>query len=168
MRVLLKLRLDCRADAAWRALQSPTVMRECAAPWIDYASLEPDGFPTRWEEGAHPVTLLAGGLAPMGQQRIQISLDTVRHEGVRIVHDDGGGLAGFPKVITKWDHRMAVSTHLDDPAATLYRDRLVFDAGAATLALWPSLWALWQWRGLRLTQLAPSFDELPPAEPVGQ
>jgi hypothetical protein len=165
MRVLLKLRLDCRPDAAWRALQSPTVMRECAGPWLDYASLEPAGFPPRWNVGAHPVTLLAAGFAPIGGQTIQISLDTTRHEGVRIVHDDGGALNGVPNLITRWDHRMAVSPHPDDPSATLYRDRLVFEAGAATIAMWPSLWALWQWRGLRLRQLAPGFDELPPADP---
>jgi hypothetical protein len=54
---------------------------------------------------------------------------------------------------------MAVSPHPDDPEATLFRDRLEFDAGPATLAVWPGMWALWQWRGRRLQQLAPSFDE---------
>jgi hypothetical protein len=39
MTVMLKERLDVRPEAAWRALRSPTVMREVAGPWLGYASL---------------------------------------------------------------------------------------------------------------------------------
>ena len=48
MVVMLKERLACRPEAAWRALQSPTVMREVAGPWLAYASKEDGGFPSRW------------------------------------------------------------------------------------------------------------------------
>ena len=74
------------------------------------------------------------------------------------------GVTGLPGTFRSWYHRMAVAPHPDDPNATLYRDRLEFDAGPSTLAMWPGMWALWQWRGLRLKQLAPSFDELPPEQ----
>ncbi|WP_375400937.1 hypothetical protein [uncultured Amnibacterium sp.] len=161
MRIQLKLRLECRPEATWRALQSPTVMREVAGPWLDYTSLERDGFPATWGPGAHPVRLLAMGAVPMGTQQIGIDLDTTTHSGVRIVRDHGSGLGGVPSIITRWYHRMAVAPHPDDPSATLYRDRLEFDAGVATPAMWAGLWALWQWRGIRLQQLAPSFDEAP-------
>jgi hypothetical protein len=162
MAVMLKERLDCRPEAVWRALRSPTVMREVAGPWLGYASLEDGGFPATWQEGPHPVRVLAAGLLPLGEQEIAISLDTTTHAGVRIVRDAGQGTAGVPGVLKSWYHRMAVSPHPDDPAATLYRDRLEFDAGAATPAIWPGVWALWQWRGARIKQLAPGFDELPP------
>jgi hypothetical protein len=162
MTVMLKERLDVRPEAAWRALRSPTVMREVAGPWLGYASLEDGGFPSIWEDGVHPVQLLAAGALPVGVQELGISLDTERHRGVRIVRDSGAGLAGVPSVFRSWYHRMAVSPHPDDPSATLYRDRLEYDAGSATAAIWPGLWTLWQWRGLRLKQLAPSFDELTP------
>lgn len=158
MLVMLKERLECRPEAAWRALKSPTVMREVAGPWLGYASGEDGGFPTQWSEGDHPVTLLGAGLLPMGAQDIDLSFDTRTHEGVRIVRDTGHGVGGVPGAIRSWYHRMAVAPHPDDPTATLYRDRLEFDAGALTPALWAGLWPLWQWRGLRLRQLAPSFD----------
>lgn len=161
MHVGLKLKLDCAPEAAWRALQSPTVMREVAGPWLGYASLERDGFPSSWSPGDHPVTLLAAGAVPVGVQRISIDLDRTRHAGVSIVRDAGSGVEGVPTVFRRWYHRMAVSRHPEDPGATLFRDRLEFDAGAATLGVWPGLWALWQWRGIRLQQLAPGFDEVP-------
>jgi len=167
MVVMLKERLDCRPEAAWRALQSPTVMREVAGPWLGYASREDGGFPSRWEPGDHPVQLLGAGFLPMGGQEISISLDTTTHTGVRIVRDAGHGTEGLPAVITSWYHRMAVAPHPADPSATLYRDRLEFDAGALTPGLWAGLWPLWQWRGLRLKQLAPGFDELPPEAQEG-
>jgi hypothetical protein len=165
MTVMLKERLETRPEAAWRALRSPTVMREVAGPWLGYTSLEDGGFPSIWEDGSHPVQLLAAGAVPVGVQEIGISLDTERHRGVRIVRDTGAGISGVPAGIRSWYHRMAVAPHPDDPDATLYRDRLEFDAGAATPAIWPAVWALWQWRGLRLKQLAPSFDELAPEQP---
>jgi hypothetical protein len=161
MVVMLKERLDCRPEAVWRALQSPTVMREVAGPWLGYASREDGGFPSRWEPGDHPVQLLGAGFVPFGEQEISISLDTTTHTGVRIVRDAGRGTEGLPAVIRSWYHRMAVAPHPDDPDATLYRDRLEFDAGALTPGIWAGLWPLWQWRGLRLKQLAPGFDELP-------
>src|SRR3954467_11052719 len=89
MHVQLKLRLDCRADAAWRALQSPAVMREVAGPWLCYTSLQRGGVPAQWEPGDRPVGVLAAGALPVGTQRIHISLDTERHPGVRMVRDDG-------------------------------------------------------------------------------
>lgn len=160
MHVQLKLRLACRPEAAWRALQSPTVMREVAGPWLGYASMEREGFPSSWAEGDHPVRLLAAGAVPLGSQIIALEFDRTTHSGVRIVRDRGSGVSGVPAVFRTWYHRMAVSPHPDDPTQTLYRDRLEFTtAGGSTAAAWPGLWALWQWRGLRLAQLAPSFDE---------
>ena len=160
MHVGLKLKLDCAPEAAWRALQSPTVMREVAGPWLGYASLEREGFPSTWDAGDHPVTILAAGAVPVGAQRIHITLDRTRHPGVSIVRDDGGGIDGVPVVFRRWYHRMAIARHPEDATATLYRDRLEFDAGLANAAIWPGMWALWQWRGIRLQQLAPSFDDL--------
>ena len=94
----------------------------------------------------------------MGRQDIDLRFDTRTHEGVRIVRDAGRGVDGLPGVLRSWYHRMAVAPHPDDAGATLYRDRLEFDAGPLTPAMWAGLWPLWQWRALRLKQLAPSFD----------
>ena len=77
------------------------------------------------------------------------------HEGVRIVRDAGRGTEGVPLLFRTCTPHGGRSDP-DDPAATLYRDRLEFDAGPITPAIWAGLWPLWQWRGLRLKQLAPA------------
>jgi hypothetical protein len=162
MRVLLKLILDCEPRAAWRALHSPTVFREVAFPWLDFESLEPDGFPIVWEGGEHPTRVRALNAVPVGTQNIDVSFPTGLPAGVRMIRDSGGGRTGLMKALSRFDHSMAISA---DPAGpdengtikTLYRDRLIISAGVLTPALWYSAWTFWQWRGIRLQQLAPTW-----------
>jgi hypothetical protein len=154
MRILLRFELDCTPDAAWLALRSPAVFRAVAAPLTTFSSREPDGFPTVWSAGEHPALGRAFGLVPVGEQIIDISTEE-RADGVRIVHDDGRGTSGALAAITVWHHSMAVSA-IDDER-TLYRDQLVFRAGILTLPVWAGLWLFWQWRGLRIRQLAPAW-----------
>jgi len=157
MRVLLKKVLDCDPDAAWRAIRSPAVFREVSSPILAVESLEPDGFPTMWEPGDHPATFRALGLIPMGTQIIRLAELTERPDGVRILRDTGKGVSGALSAVTLWDHRMAIAPDPAGTGKTLYRDQLIFKAGLGTLALWPSFWAFWQIRLLRLEQLAPSW-----------
>jgi hypothetical protein len=184
MRVLLKLILDCDPDAAWRALQSPTAFREVAMPWLDFRSDEPAGFPTTWGS-EHRVRVKALGAFTVGTQAIR--LDTLRstdprEAGTRILHDSGGGTGGALAAIPRLDHRMAIAP---DPAGpdengrvrTLYRDQLIVRAGALTPFAWYAFWAFWQWRGVRLRRLAPTWaydpevrepeDETAPQEQTG-
>ncbi|RFA19478.1 hypothetical protein [Subtercola boreus] len=158
MKVMLKLTLDCSVDAAWRALQSPAVFREVSAPLLSVSSLEPGGFRTTWPEGENRVEIEAFGLLPMGRQVIDIDRTHTQHPGVRIIHDKGHAASGALTLVTKWDHRMAVSVDPYEPAKTLYRDRLIIGAGALTPAIWMSMWAFWQVRGVRLKQLAPTWS----------
>lgn len=163
MRVLLKLILDCEPDAAWRAIRSPAVLREVSSPLFTLTSLEPAGFPTIWEPGAHAVRVRGGGILPIGSHEIRLTFDDRRSDGVRIMRDSGG-FGG----VSLWDHRLAVAPDPAGPDAdgrvrTLYRDRLIVSAGLATPALWYGLWAFWQWRGARLRSLAPGWAYDPPA-----
>ncbi|MCU1479238.1 MAG: hypothetical protein JWQ19_24 [Subtercola sp.] len=157
MKVLLKFVLDCEPEAAWRALQSPAVFREVSAPLLKVSSREPGGFHTMWPEGENRVEIEALGLVPLGIQIVDIDRSRTQHAGVRIVHDKGRGVSGALKVATTWDHRMAVAADPAGTGKTLYRDRLIVKAGALTPALWASLWAFWQLRGVRLQQLAPTW-----------
>ena len=97
---------------------------------------------------------------PFGDQEISISLDTTTHEGVRIVRDAGRGTEGVPALFRSWYHRMAVSRR-----TRTTRPRRSTATGSSSTrarsrpAIWAGLWPLWQWRGLRLKQLAPGFDE---------
>lgn len=164
MRVLLKLVLDCDADAAWKALRSPAVFRQVSAPLMAFESLDADGFPETWPPGEHLLAATAFGVVPAGRQSVDIRteqrLDHVhgRHEGpvvVRIVHDTGHGLTFPLNLVTGWHHQMAVSPLPD--GRTLYRDQLSFDAGALGPFAWLAFWAFWQWRGLALRRLAPGW-----------
>jgi hypothetical protein len=158
MRVLLKLVLDCEPEAAWRAIQSPAVLREVYTPLIRVQSLEPQGFPSRWDEGAHPVRMLAGGVVPLGDQVIALEFPGRRHEGVQIMRDHGAGLTGLSSVFTEWDHRIAIAADPAGTGKTLYREQLRYSAGPFSAAVWPALWSLWQWRATRLRRLAPTWS----------
>ena len=160
MRVLLKLTLDCTPDAAWRALRSPAVLREVVAPWLDFSSLEHGGLPTTWPEGQHRVRALAFRRFPAGEEVVDVSYPGGLPTGVRMLRDGGGALTGPLAVFDRWDHRMAVSELPD--GRTLYRDQLRARAGALDLVAWYPTWAFWQWRGLRLQQLAPTWSFDPP------
>jgi len=165
MRVLLKLELDCDPDAAWAALRSPDVFRQVSAPIMRFTSLDAGGFPTTWSDGEHRLSARAFGIVPAGEQLVDIHTEERlehsshgRHQAptpVRIVHDTGRGLT-FPLTLTtQWHHRMAVSALPD--GRTLYRDQLTFSAGLLSPAAWAAYWVFWQWRGLALKRLAPSW-----------
>ncbi|MFC9561466.1 hypothetical protein [Agromyces sp. NPDC056965] len=160
MRVLLKLTLDCTPDAAWRALRSPAVLREVVAPWLDFESLEPGGLPTTWPDGEHRLRVLAFRRFPAGEERVDLTSPAGLPEGVRMLRDGGGADTGVFAAFDEWDHRMAVSALPD--GRTLYRDQLRATAGALDALAWYPTWAFWQWRGMRLRQLAPTWSFDPP------
>lgn len=151
VRILLKLVLDCEPDAAWRAIRSPAGLTAVSAPLTVFTSREQNGFPPLWSAGVHPVGVKAAGLVPLGEQTIDISFPDAP-EGVRMMRDTGRGLTGPLAVVTYWQHTMAIAAA--PGGGTLYRDRLVFRAGRATVLLWPLYWGFWQWRGRRIRLLA--------------
>lgn len=170
MRILLKFVIDCDADAAWRALHSPRAVAELYGPLLQMQPMAPEGLPTSLETGADvPVQLSVAGALPVGQQLIHVSERYVESADgpVRILRDSGIPLTGPLAALDVWDHQMAVSPAPGDPGRTLWRDRLVI-GGAAAPALWPVLWATWQWRGARIRALAPSWahDPAPAAAPA--
>jgi hypothetical protein len=162
MRILLKLVIDCDADAAWRALHSPRAVAELYGPLLEMTPMAPEGLPTSLVPGADvPVSLSAAGL-PVGQQLIHVSDRYVEDTRgpVRILRDSGIPLTGPLAALDVWDHQMAVAPAPGDPSKTLWRDRLVI-GGAAAPALWPVLWATWQWRAARIRAMAPTWAHDP-------
>jgi hypothetical protein len=163
MRVQLKLILDCEPDDAWRALRSPAVLHELYGPLLQLAPDSP--VPTLWEPGAMNVTMKGAGVIPVGRQLIDLDFDLKRMPGVRILVDSGRPLSGPLSLLDSWHHRMAVAPAPGAEGKTLYRDRLDV-TGAAALPLWMPLWTMWQWRGVRLAQMAPNWAFEPvPGEP---
>ncbi len=170
MRILLKLVVDCDADAAWRALHSPRAVAELYGPLIELRPLAE--LPTSWGAGDDvAVGLRLAGVVPLGRQLIDPSDSEVEHRGerVRIFRDTGIPLSGPLAALDVWDHQMAVSPAPGDPTRTLWRDRLVI-GGRAAPALWPLLWTTWQWRAARIRALAPTWahdpDPAPDSDPV--
>ncbi len=166
MRILLKLVIDCDADAAWRALHSPRAVAELYGPLVEMAPLGSEGMPPALTPGTDmPVQLSVGGIG-IGRQLIHVS-ETHTHDArgpVRIFRDSGIPLTGPLASLDVWDHQMAVSPAPGDPTRTLWRDRLVI-GGPTAAAMWPLLWATWQWRGARIRALAPTWAHDP--EPTG-
>ncbi len=161
MIVQLKLALECEPDAAWHALQSPAGMREVASPWLDFAARGGDPLPARWPDGEHLLRALALRTIEVGTVAVDISRPGGLPAGVRMVRDTGGLRGGLGRGIRDWDHRMAVSAA--PGGGTLYRDRLRF-SGPLAGPSWYPLWLFWQWRGLRIQQLARTWsDEGEPA-----
>lgn len=163
MRILLKLTLDCDADAAWRALHSPRAIAELYGPLLAMQPMSPAGLPTSLTPGADlPVALSLAGALPLGQQLIHVS-ERVGEDSagpVRIFRDSGIPLTGPLASLDVWDHQMAVSPAPGDPTRTLWRDRLVI-GGPTAPALWPVLWTVWQWRAVRLRTLARTWAHDP-------
>jgi hypothetical protein len=168
MRILLKLVIDCDADAAWRAVHSPRAVAELYGPMLDLSALDVRGLPTTWTPGDDvAVQLSAVGAVPMGRQLIHVSERFVEepHGRVRIFRDSGIPLTGPLSSLDVWDHQMAVSPAPGDPAKTLWRDRLVI-GGPTAPALWPVLWTMWQWRAARIRALAPTWAHDPDPTPA--
>ncbi|WP_166996640.1 hypothetical protein [Paramicrobacterium fandaimingii] len=155
MYVQLKLVLDTDPSAAWRALRSPSVMRELYAPFLNVNAARA-GSGTLWQNTADEIPLTLAGLVPLGRQLIELDYDETSHPGVKILRDTGSPLTGPLSALRGWNHRMAVSPTADDPGRTLFRDRLSFH-GTAAGAYWYPLWVMWQWRGSRLRDMAPSW-----------
>ena len=151
MHVLLKTVLDCSPDAAWRSIRSPEVFRAVAAPLMSFSSAEPLG--ETWTQGEHPVTARLLGLIPVGGQVIDLTY--TQRGDVRFVHDTGEPTSGALGIVSYWHHTMAIAPTGD--GRTLFRDRLLFDAEPVSLAVWPAMWAFWQWRALQIKRLAPRW-----------
>lgn len=148
MRVVLDLVLDCDADRAWTLLHSPAAMRFAMAPVLAPTPVD-DAWPDVWPDATR--VMLTTRMLGVPAGRIAVELHDERRGDVRIVHDRGGPDSGPLTALSSWRHRMAVSPLPD--GRTRFRDRLDV-GGAAAPAMWPTLWALWQWRGHRLQVLA--------------
>lgn len=146
MRINLSLELPADPEAVAERLRDPQIMRAIARPLLDFRSIEPGGFPERWEGGPHRVTLMLGSVLPIGTQVIDLDWPETGREGVHLQRDDGRGLGGLLRI----QHRMAVAP---GPQGTSFRDRLDVH-GPLAAVLWLPLWAVWQWRGRRFEKLA--------------
>lgn len=154
MQVMLKFRLKCTPQAAWKALHSPSVGFELYGPVIRVQPVDP--LPRRWQSGDHAVIALKlFGAFPLGVQSIKIHDYESQFDGqrVRIMRDHGGPLSGPLSLLRHWDHQMGISEVPNHPNKTVWRERLEIDGVVAPL-FFPVLWVIWQLRARRLRRLA--------------
>jgi hypothetical protein len=154
--VFLRLTLECTPDEAWKAIADPAVFTAVSGPLMKVTSREKGGFPTAWTaHQPHEVSLRLLGILPMGRQIIDVSFSE-RPGGVRMMIDSGTPQSGPLRIVRNWDHRMAVSAA--DGNKTLYRDRLVVQAGIFTPVIFMGMWMFWQIRGAKLKKLARTWN----------
>ncbi|PZE77614.1 hypothetical protein DEI82_01965 [Curtobacterium sp. MCBD17_019] len=151
----LRVVLDAPVATVREALLDPAVMVAVTRPLLVYRSLEPGGFPERWTpDEPHRVRADAFGVLPSGATHVH--LERYEVDGVPVQRDVGGGISGlFARMTIR--HRMAATATAD--GRTLLHDRLVYRTRPWGLgvALWPGMWVVWQWRGLRMRMLAPTW-----------
>lgn len=158
MNVFLRLTLDCEPEVAWRAMSDPEVFRAVSSPLLTITSNEKGGFTQAWTgDGPHEVSMRLLGIIPIGRQTIDVSF-TQRPGGVRMMKDSGTPLSGPLTSLACWDHRMAISE--EGNGKTLFRDRLVVQAGVHTLFFFTGLWLFWQWRAAKIKKLASGWSKL--------
>ncbi|WP_430592046.1 hypothetical protein [Humidisolicoccus flavus] len=157
--ISLRYTFTCTPTSMQQALRSPKVMRWVSAPLVGYRSQEQGGFPDRWDERPHRVTLLVLRTIPLGTQTIDLDWHV---EGKTWVQEDhGSGLGGALKIL----HRITVEP--DDDGATVFTDTLT-TSGPLGALMQPVLWGLWQWRGVRLQQYARKLARKFPATPLAR
>lgn len=110
MRILLKLTLDCDADAAWRALHSPRVVAELYGPFVGLTPMGAGGLPTVLEPGTGngdtaisslrfrfappPSGYASDELNPLTNQSVHsVGADHIAH---RSASDDSSIASGYP------------------------------------------------------------------------
>ncbi len=157
MQVLMVFEVACTPDVAWRALHSPAVVADLYGPLLQ---LKADAeLPEQWRSGEEAaVGMSVLGVVPMGRQTIRITDREVDLDGttVRVMRDSGRPLSGPLSLLSLWDHQMAVGPVAGSPERALWRDRLTI-GGALAPALYPGLWATWQWRRSRIIAMAPTW-----------
>jgi hypothetical protein len=166
--VQLKITLAAPPEVVRDALANPEVMVAVTKPLLVYRSEEPGGFPRRWSTDPSRVSARILGFFSLGRTHVSLRWYTIadgpvlvdpRLHGATVQEDTGRGIDGTFTLL-RIRHRMAVSPAPRSsgmPRGSLLRDRMEFHAGLLTPVLWPGLWLVWQWRGFRLKQLAPTW-----------
>lgn len=152
MRVLLKLVLDCEPETAWDKLHDPGTFAQVMSPLVHVSAASSGGFAERWGSDEQALTLRAFGVIPIGRQTVRLAWREGDATGINVMRDTGRAESGMLTLLHDWDHRMALSPLAD--GRTLFRDQLRVKAGWLTPLAWPAMWVFWQWRGMRLRQLA--------------
>jgi hypothetical protein len=155
MRIAISTILDAPVAQAWAAAQKPALFEHVSAPMVGFRPKDPASLPAVWHEGRFLVTMLLGGLLPIGDQWIVIEFEEVDDTAGRYVVRDNGHSAS----IRRWDHRLTLQARPD--GRTDYSDVLELEAGLTTAFVWLFAQVFYRHRQKRLRALAArGFEEL--------
>lgn len=154
MKVSVSTTLPVDIDTAWDMLHTPAVFRRVSAPFTVFRNTPSNPLPERFSPDTdYSVSVLAGGLVPLGTQIIRLE-DSVESWKTRSTVDVGRGASGMLSVLKNWRHQMSLEALPD--GHTRFDDQLTVDAGWLTPLMWPALGIFWKWRAMRLRRLAQS------------
>lgn len=134
--------LDAAADQVWAAVRTPTAFR-----YVTRWALRITGLPRtgRFTEGTRiEGWLLLGGLLPI--HRHHLELVRVDHAAMTLSSHERGG------VLRRWDHDIVVEPLGGDRSR--YTDRVLIDAGPATVPIAVFAWLFYRYRQSRWRRLA--------------
>jgi SAM-dependent methyltransferase len=133
-------------------LHTPEIFRAVSSPFTVFRDDPAGPLPERFQPDTdYSVIVTAGGMIPLGKQIIRLE-DTVASWAERQTVDVGRGVSGMLSQLDGWNHQMALEATPD--GSTLFRDTLTVNAGWLTPIMWPTFMIFWQWRALRLRQVA--------------
>ena len=144
MQIDLSVLLPCTTDVAVEYARQPRLLAHVAHPLIDFKPVGLPEFPPLWKKGKNWVNMRLFGVFPLGNQAVVITYP--QHREGFAMRDNG-----HSHLIGTWDHLITIEkTH----AGTLYRDRLVVQAGFTTPMIWLFAKIFFRHRQRRWVQLA--------------
>ena len=142
MEVDISAYLSCNPRDVILHVKSSRLLLHVAKPFISFVPIAPSQLPDEWAEGTYWVSLNLFGIIPFGKQAIVISYPSSAPFTLR----DNGHSA----LIHKWDHVITVEP---SGSGTLYRDRIIINAGILTPFIWLFAQLFYRHRQRRWRQL---------------
>jgi hypothetical protein len=147
--------LDAPAAAVWSAVCTPSAFRTVTRGLLRFPVIE--ARTGEWEQGEQVVgwTWLFGVL-PFNRHHLTVA--RIDHDRMTLISDEHGGL------VRSWVHDIVVEPI--DADRCRYTDRVVIDAGWATLPVTAFAWLFYRVRQRRWRQLARELADAPAAPTV--
>lgn len=143
MIVEIETRLACSPQQVIDEVKKTKLLAYVARPLLKFVPIEPSEFPVLWEVGQYKTSLRLFGVIPLGYQILDASFP--QSESLYCMRDNG-----YSALIKTWDHTITIDALGDE---TLYKDRVVVDAGLLTPFVWMFVWFFFRHRQRRWRKL---------------
>ena len=138
--------LPCAPHEVIKHVKTPRLLMHVAHPLVRFIPRDPAQLPETWAEGTYWMSLYLFGFIPFGKQAVVITYPNPSN-GFSIRDN------GHSALIKKWDHAITVESSAN---GTLYRDRVIIEAGLFTPFIWLFAQVFYRHRQRRWRQLVAS------------